>query len=141
MIDRRTRIKPQSDKRRKSGQAYEQVKAEVYRRDGRRCRLAFSLLGGCHGPLTPHHLWKSGQGGPDHPCNIITLCEFHNGRVETMRREDAEVYGLVVAWGQTIAEAWRRLVFWGLVDYWYDGHLVAEPEPTAHDELYQLVRR
>jgi len=138
-LDRRTRIRRTSSRRALARSHYEQVKATVFQRDGR-CRLAGSLLGPCLGRLTPHHLWKSGQGGPDHPCNIITLCEFHNGLVEDMDRADAEALGLVVPWGGTIAQAWRRLLFAGLVTYWFDGRHPYQSEPDEPGSPYERIR-
>lgn len=138
---RRTKgIAQVSERRKVSAVAYEMLKEAVYRRDGFRCLLAGSLVGPCVGDLTPHHLWKSGQSGPDHVCNLITLCKGHNSGVETMDRADAEALGLVVRWGETIAHAWRRLAFHGIVHQWFDGRRVTEPEPAIPGHLYHLVR-
>lgn len=139
---RRKRINQVSPRRSFTATAYEAMKAAVFVRDGHRCLLAGSTLGPCRGELTPHHLWKSGQGGPDNPCNVLTLCKFHNGLVETMDRADAEALGLVVRWGETCGHAWRRLVFHGIVRYWFDGRPAhAAPEPSIPGHPYELVRR
>lgn len=41
----------------------------VYKRDGYRCALCDSTSG-----LQVHHIMPRGQGGADHPMNLITLC-------------------------------------------------------------------
>ncbi len=42
-----------------------------YVRDGWKCRHC-----GSRGPLHPHHIVYSSQGGPDELWNLITLCAF-----------------------------------------------------------------
>lgn len=46
-----------------------QMRKEVYRRDGFRCALCDSTDG-----LQIHHVKPRGRGGADHPMNLITLC-------------------------------------------------------------------
>lgn len=46
-----------------------ELRKEVYRRDGFRCALCDSTDG-----LQIHHVKPRGQGGADHPMNLITLC-------------------------------------------------------------------
>lgn len=46
-----------------------EMRKEVYRRDGFRCALCDSTDG-----LQIHHVKPRGQGGADHPMNLITLC-------------------------------------------------------------------
>lgn len=46
-----------------------EMRKEVYRRDGFRCALCDSTDG-----LQIHHIKPRGQGGADHPMNLITLC-------------------------------------------------------------------
>lgn len=50
------------------------MRKEVYRRDGWRCALCDSMDG-----LQIHHYHPRGQGGANHPMNMITLCwRCHN---------------------------------------------------------------
>lgn len=124
----------------------EAIRLAVYRRDGQ-CRLRRSTgAGPCSGKkLTPHHLWKSGQGGPWSIRNILTLCAGHNGRVETMRTE-ARAWGLEMTRGQTYTELWALLHLAGITTYWWDGSVayLASPdcvraadaaEPALHPSL------
>jgi hypothetical protein len=129
---RHKRINSVSDRRAAARDERAEVRAAVFARDGGRCRLEGSLLGPCIGPLTVHHLWKDGQGGPYLPVNLLTLCAGHNDGVEPMDRADAEALGLVVAMGDWLSEAWRRLIFAGVVDHWWDGCAV-ELGPPADD--------
>ena len=73
-MDRRTRIRRQAKRRAAAGQARATVRAVAFERDHHACQLAGSTLGPCYGPLTAHHLWKEGQGGPYVPINLLTLC-------------------------------------------------------------------
>lgn len=103
---RSKRIKPVSDKRAADRERRDDVREAVFRRDGYRCQwpVLFAAIGGqlpctsCFGPLTPHHLWKAGQGGPYTEANLTTLCAFHNGAVEDNPLL-AEAMGLVVRRG------------------------------------------
>jgi len=113
-----------------------EIRGAVFARDGGRCRLAGSLLGDCLGPLTVHHLWKDGQGGPYLPVNLLTLCAGHNDGVEPMDRADAVALGLVVPMGGWLSEAWRRLAFHGVVEVWHDGAPVDGPAPA--DDLQRV---
>lgn len=92
-----------------------EIRAEVYQRD-RVCRLAgVPGAGRCHGPLTPHHRRKSGQGGGYTVENLAALCSHHNSELEA----DADLallartMGLVLKHGDTWTEAHDR--FWALV--------------------------
>ncbi len=109
----------------------ELVRAAVFARD-RQCLLVGSMVAGrCFGTRkTPHHLWKGGQGGLYVPANLVTLCAFHNGWVEDHPPE-AQAWGLVVRNGDTIPAVWRRMHFWGLLDWWWDG----SPADAAMPEL------
>lgn len=50
------------------------MRKEVYRRDGFRCALCDSTDG-----LQIHHIHPRGQGGANHPMNLICLCwRCHN---------------------------------------------------------------
>lgn len=130
-LSRHKRINPRSARREAATTDRADVRAVVFHRDGA-CLLAGSTLGPCIGPLTPHHLWKEGQGGPYLRWNLITLCAGHNGRVETMPRADAVALGLVVERGQHVDSAWRRLVFAGIAPHWWDGSPL-DAEPLALD--------
>lgn len=103
-------------------QAKETIRTAVYARD-RRCLLRGALgttAGPCAGQrLTPHHLWKDGQGGPWSMRNIVALCAGHNGWVEDHPTE-ARAWGLVVERNMSITEVWRRMILNGLVGYWWD---------------------
>lgn len=46
-----------------------EMRKEVYRRDGFRCALCDSTDG-----LQIHHIKPRGRGGANHPMNLITLC-------------------------------------------------------------------
>lgn len=50
------------------------VRKSVYRRDGYRCALCDSTRG-----LQIHHVMSRGQGGTNHPMNLITLCWVCHG--------------------------------------------------------------
>lgn len=127
-IERGGRIR---SRRQPADPAVDLVRRAVFDRD-RHCRLANSLFGPCHGKrLTPHHLWKDGQGGPYVMRNLLTLCAGHNDGVEVMDRADAEAAGLVVPWGCTVTEAWRRLILARIVTYWWDGSPHYRPSPNC----------
>lgn len=110
-LERRTRLRRVSPKRKATTAARAEVWEQVQARD-RGC-----LLDGhhgahqpCRGGLTPHHLQKASQGGPYTVENIVALCAFHNGWVEDYPLT-AHVLGLVVRQGETPALAWYRM--WG----------------------------
>lgn len=105
------------------------IRAVVFDRDVR-CRLAGSLgTGPCFGTrMTPHHLRKAGQGGPYSIENLVTLCANHNDWVEDFRPA-AWTWGLVIGHGETPEWAWRRMVMFGLVDYWWDGTSAGHHQP------------
>lgn len=90
-LRRRTPLRPVSPKRRAYHGKHAAMVQLVLERD-QRCQLRGS---DCFGPLTPHHLLKSSQGGTDDPQNMVALCQWHNGWVE---REPitAQILGLVI---------------------------------------------
>jgi hypothetical protein len=103
------------------------MRERVFARDGNRCRLAGwvpAAFGPCLGPLTVHHLRKSGQGGPYTLINLLTLCAGHNAAVETERVLAREL-GLEITRAGTFEEAWRQLLAVEIVTYWWTG----EPPP------------
>lgn len=104
------------------------VRDVVFARD-RHCLLATAAAGPCFGkPLTPHHLWKAGQGGLYVPSNLVTLCGHHNDWVE-LEPATAKAWGLVVRNGDDIPSVWRRMHFFELVHYWWDGSPADGPMP------------
>jgi len=52
------------------------VRREVYARDGYRCALC-----DCTKYLQIHHVIPRGEGGSDHPHNLITLCAYCHSHV------------------------------------------------------------
>jgi hypothetical protein len=109
-------------------EAREAVRELVFTRD-RHCLLRGGAAGRCFGALyTPHHLWKGGQGGPYVASNLVTLCAWHNDWVE-LEPDTAKAWGLVVRNGDDLPSVWRRMQFWGLVNYWWDGTPADSPMP------------
>lgn len=109
-------------------EGWPEIKAAVYARDGRCLLHGSGVGGGCFGkPLTPHHLRKSGQGGPDTVENVVTLCGFHNDWIETAPRA-AHLLGLVIWAGETTEGAWRKLRCNQLVTYGPDGAYMPFPD-------------
>jgi 5-methylcytosine-specific restriction endonuclease McrA len=105
-----------------------EITAAVYARDGRCLLHGSGVGGGCFGkPLTPHHLRKSGQGGPDSVENVVALCAFHNDWVETAGKV-AHLLGLVIRNGETWEDAWRRMRCNRLVSYGPDGAPTPYPD-------------
>jgi hypothetical protein len=106
------------------------TRSQLYARD-QRCRLAGSTAGACYGKRhTPHHLWKEGQGGPYRLWNLLTLCAHHNDWIEYAPRDLVAAWGLVIEHGQSVEDAWCRLVFFRIVDYWWDGTPADQPMPA-----------
>lgn len=56
------------------------IYAAVVRRD-QDCRAKGVIPGVCQGRHDPHHVWRKGQGGPDHKDNLVLLCRFHHNWV------------------------------------------------------------
>ncbi len=91
---RRTRLKPVSAKRQREALGRAAVRAAVFERDEWTCRLGWSAqvirmtteatrrFPHCYGPLTPHHLLKTTQGGRYTEENLVSLCATHNDWVE-----------------------------------------------------------
>lgn len=95
----------------------EPIRAEVFRRDGYRCRLErVPGAGRCSGPISYHHRRKGGQGGGYTVENGATLCVGHNDRLEA----DADLallgrtMGLVLKRGDEWTDVHER--FWSKVD-------------------------
>jgi hypothetical protein len=132
-IKRRRRLAAVSEKRQLAAEQDAVIREAVFDRDGRRCCLkgALPAFGRCYGPLTPHHLRKAGQGGPYSMRNLITLCAFHNGRIESMPRADMEALGLVIPRWQDTGTAWALLQLAGIVAWWWDGTPADRPRPDA----------
>lgn len=124
-LNRRTRLRHTSPRRRAEAADREAVRLEVFRRDGR-CLLVGRDHPGiprCVAPMsTVHHLRKAGQGGPYTAENLVMLCAGHNDWLETTQgARFGEDVGLVIRRGRTHDEAWRLLRAAGLVAYWWDG--------------------
>lgn len=119
------------------------IRQTVFDRD-RRCLLVGTVAGPCRGPATPHHLLKSGQGGPYTVQNLVTLCAWHNGWVER-NRADSATWGLYVephlppytstSYWKDIGGAWHRLILHGLTPCWWDGSplLFERPDVTLEE--------
>lgn len=113
MNGRRRRLRPRSEKATEQREVAVPIVDEVYERDGHRCVLAAYPSHQCFGRLTPHHLRKTGQGGPWAAVNLVTLCAHGNGWVEN-EPTVAHTIGLVIRTGETYADAWARMRTAGL---------------------------
>lgn len=51
--------------------------AAVVKRD-QDCQGKQLIGGACKGRLDCHHVWRKGQGGPDHEDNLVLLCRAHH---------------------------------------------------------------
>lgn len=60
---------PRNDKQ------WQKARQTVLDRDGHKCVISD---GTCEGSLDVHHVIPRAQGGPDHPSNLITLCDKHH---------------------------------------------------------------
>lgn len=67
------------------------VREEVLTRDGR-CVYALLLGDACDGPLHVHHL-NPDVFGPYDPEGLITICEHHHPKLESIRRALLKVRG------------------------------------------------
>ena len=54
---------------------WQEARQIVLDRDGHKCVISD---GTCEGGLDVHHVIPRAQGGPDHPSNLITLCDKHH---------------------------------------------------------------
>jgi hypothetical protein len=110
-LQRRTRLKPMSDRRRAEHDASRPVVRAVFERDGG-CVLARyvgpATVPACFGALTPHHLRKKSALGEWTRRNLVTLCSSHNNWVECQPALAREL-GLVIRDGDTEHGAWLRL--------------------------------
>jgi len=114
------RLAPVSAKRAAQRPARDEIRAQVFARDGHRCLLADQQGGvpSCLGRLTPHHLRKASQQGGYTLANLVTLCVRHNDWLETdVGARFARLAGLVVRHGVTLEDAWALLRVHGLVTY------------------------
>jgi hypothetical protein len=119
---------------------HEQIREQVFARDGRRCRLrSVPGAGRCSGPISFHHRRKGGQGGGYTLENGATLCTGHNDRLEA----DADLallartMGLVLKRGDRWTEEKER--FWALVDR--DGPIPAYRPELGPCWLWRGTRR
>lgn len=98
--ERHTKLKAESAKHRQGRAGHDVIREAVFFRDGYRCVLADRPeTGKCHGPLTPHHVKKDGQGGSYSMENLRSLCVYHNDTWVEEHPLEAEALGLWVhAW-------------------------------------------
>lgn len=100
------------------------MRAEVFARDGYRCRLeGVKGAGPCFGVLTFHHRRKSGQGGQYTVANGAALCAGHNERLESDARlaqlAKAMVPPLVLdRFGARVEVFWSQVDKHGPVNSW-----------------------
>lgn len=120
---KRTRLKPMSAKRRAGAAEGAKIRRQVFARDRFRCLLeGHPGVPRCHGPITPHHMRKAGQGGAYTMVNLVTLCAGHNDWLEEADgARFGEEVGLVIRRGRTHEEAWALLIRAGLVTYGPEG--------------------
>lgn len=64
----------------KKAQMTNELRKQVYRRDGWRCALCDSTRG-----LHCHHVVKRSQGGPNEEWNLITLCTICHATIHGQR--------------------------------------------------------
>jgi len=62
-------------KARRNDEQWHEAREIVLDRDGHKCVISD---GTCEGGLDVHHVIPRAQGGPDHPSNLITLCDKHH---------------------------------------------------------------
>lgn len=116
-LTRKTRLRPASKKKRKVRREAQPVVDAVFERDGA-CILRdhAHLAGRCFGePKTPHHLRKQSAEPGQWPLDgLVTLCSFHNGDWVERNSDEAHALGLVVRNGESVYDAWARMVRAGL---------------------------
>jgi 5-methylcytosine-specific restriction endonuclease McrA len=77
-IRRKTRLSRISIRRKLNQDAWVIVRDAVARRDRGRCRLADPT---CWGPIDPHHIRPTGNGGERlDPDNVLLLCRKHHSQ-------------------------------------------------------------
>jgi hypothetical protein len=105
-LRRTTRLSPRSAKALAAAASHDVTRHLVFARDGHRCQVAVvaaatgRALGGCYGPLTPHHRRKASAGGAYRVPNLVTACSQHNDAMEA----DADL----AAWAHTVGLVVRR---------------------------------
>lgn len=79
----------------------QEVRAEVFERDGYVCQLALRLQAhpempahACQGPLTVQHVKKAAQGGPYEAANLESVCWAGNVFWIEQHRREAAILGL-----------------------------------------------
>ena len=63
------------EKARRNDKQWREARKVVLKRDGYKCVIPDNT---CEGGLDVHHVIPRAQGGPDHPSNLITLCDKHH---------------------------------------------------------------
>ena len=107
-LRRGKRLKPASDKTIEARDEHAEVRAAVFARDGRQCRVApFLPDDPCFGPPTVHHVVKSGQGGAYTEDNLVTACAHHNSWIED-NPDTARALGLVQSAAPQPGPLYRR---------------------------------
>ena len=88
-LARTGRLKPISDRRRAEKGVRDEEREATFARDSRTCQVraliveaGYAEWARCSGPITFHHLQKSGQGGAYDRENGLTACAGHNSWVE-----------------------------------------------------------
>ena len=71
-----------SAKRYSENEYREQIRQQVFARDGGCVVAGEPDVGECRGQDTPHHILKASAGGPFTLDNLVTLCARHNVLVE-----------------------------------------------------------
>jgi len=69
------KTKSRREKTRHNDKQWREARKVVLKRDGYKCVI---LDDTCEGGLDVHHVIPRAQGGPDHPSNLITLCDKHH---------------------------------------------------------------
>jgi 5-methylcytosine-specific restriction endonuclease McrA len=89
-LERRSRLRPVSRKRRKELKQWDAVRAETRERDGDTCQAAHLVPQvPCYGPLEPHHIAKrsTSPAGIYDPENVVWICHQHHSWVSVNQLE------------------------------------------------------
>jgi hypothetical protein len=98
-LERRTPIKPMSDKGAVKLAEWERVLPLVLARDGHRCQAVTVFPDvHCQGRLTAHHKRLRSQGGGHDPDNLVTVCNNHHLYIH-LHPEEAAAHGFIIRTG------------------------------------------
>lgn len=92
-LERRARLRPRSERRRREDRANAQVREAVFARDGG-CVLQRFVPHHCYGGLTLQHVKRAGQGGGYTEANGKAVCAWGNTEWIPQHPEEARLYGL-----------------------------------------------